>query len=218
VQQIVQANADQVAVPDFGNLSFGQEPTLGLGRSKGFWHNSGGPLLQACDPQWRAAINTSFDGSGLPIEGPCLRRNVSELVPALSIFNVPLLPVGFPVAFDQLANYLVGNPAHGHAGFILSTQVCATLLNLACGPLSEQSIVAINRFNDDRLFLLRDMIQQVRAADMLCHPLAGKTMPGENEELRARLLSCVNEFEQINVGAGTTHTPSPNPGPFNSPY
>ena len=63
--------------------------------------------------------------------------------PQVSIFTVPLPPAGFDEAFALLASYLVGDPALGHAGFILSTQVCATLLNMACGPISQYGIVAV---------------------------------------------------------------------------
>lgn len=209
-EQTVVVDGDNVLVPDFGNVSFTDEPVFGLARSKGYWHNQGRSVLLACDQHWRTTIN------GTQTDPVCLRRNISSLDPDVSIFTVPLLPTSFDNAFDSLSNYLVGDPTLGHAGFILSVQVCATLLNTACGPLSQHGLVAVDVAGDDRLVLLTDLI--AGAKGLLCDPRAGKTLPGENEDFREKLLGCVNEFEQVNSETESTHTPSTTATEFDSPY
>lgn len=203
------ANLSLVDVGDFGALSFGEQPATGVSTSKGFWSNAGMPILMQCDPLWREAVNG-------PVGNPlCLRRPISTDDPAISIFTVAPPPTSFATVYFQLSNYLTSR-ARGHAGYILSSQVCATVLNRACGPFSQFSLIAVDVRGDDRLILVDDLLQNVRT--LLCDPRAGRTSPGENEDLRALMFGCLNEFEQLNSESGSTHTPTRQPNPFPTPY
>ncbi|MBL8898425.1 MAG: hypothetical protein JNM84_12385 [Planctomycetes bacterium] len=202
-------NASLVDVGDFGAISFNEEPTTGISTSKGYWHNAGMPVLRLCDPLWRETVNGP---QGNPL---CLRRPISSNDPSVSIFTVPLAPASFTTAYFHLSNYLTSR-ARGHAGYILSVQVCATALNRACGPFSQYSLVTVDVRGDGRLTLVDDLLQNVRT--LLCDPRAGRTGPGENEDLRALMFGCLNEFEQLNSESGATHTPTTRPKSFSSPY
>lgn len=209
--------------PDFGNLRFEVKP--GVGRTKGFWHNQNGrALLQKCDPDWREVL---WLRKGVPV---CLRTNVSSADPAVSLF-IPPLPVpngplplffslDFATAHDRLANWLVGDPALGHAGFILSTQVAAAILNNECGFM--QFTVYVDRFNNGILVSFDDMIAGV--SQLLCDPNAGLTGPQDPAQaLRATMLACLNEFGGINSTGDLgepqiVYGPSEEVGDFSSPY
>jgi hypothetical protein len=200
--------------PDFGNISF--EVKVGVGRTKGFWHNqNGAALLSVCDPQWRDSLTVR---NGITI---CLRRNISTSNPALSIFAPLQPPATFAQAHEDFADWIVGDPALGHAGFILSTQVAAAILNRDCGYM--QFTAYIDRFQNGILVSFEDMIVGVTSM-LLCHPDAGLTGPHDPAQaLRAQMLGCLNEFESINDTGEPTNPqvvfgPSTSPLPFSSPY
>lgn len=209
----VTATATGVRGPDFGNLYL--EVKTGVGRTKGFWHNQNGrALLQACDPLWRQVL---VERQGVPI---CLRRNVSTANPALSLYLPLQPPATFAQAADDLSNWLVGEAALGHAGYILSTQVAAAILNQACGFM--QFTVYVDRFQNGVLVSFDSMVQGVSA--LLCHPDAGLTGPQDPAQaLRAAMLACINEFGGINNTGDPTapqvvYGPRDTPGDFESPY
>jgi hypothetical protein len=189
-------NATSVAViafgataagPDFGNVQFGLTP--GVGRSKGFWHNQGEPLLLDCEPQWREALGTS-------ISNGFLRKPISSADPAISLFYLPL-ELSFSEAFYQFSNWIVGQGATGHAGYLLSNQVAATILNNTCGFM--QGVIYIDRFGTGELQSLASMLQG--AIGLLTDPCAGLTAPGDPIiclALRETILACLNEFTTIN--------------------
>lgn len=221
------ASAPLVEGPWFGNIEF--ELAIGSngagpGRSKGFWHNAGRPLLLACDtgyPQvWRAALNAA-----------CLRNPISTTDPAISLFIPPppenYYNLAFPQAFSNFSNWIVGLGAQGHAGYLLSTQVAATILNNTCGFM--QGTIYIDRFQNNQLVSLAAMIQG--AIGLLCSPGAGLTRAGDppqpspipGVDLRTAMLNCVNEFDTIN-NTGSASNPQviyrskTEPSPINSPY
>jgi hypothetical protein len=192
--------AASVAGPSFGNVSLEVKP--GVGRTKGFWHNDNGRLLLAgCDPEWRHDL---YVREGVPIG---LRTNISSADPLLSLFIPPFPAPGAPTppfflldfmsAHDQLANWLVGDPALGHAGFILSTQVAAAILNSSCGYMQFDAY--IDRFQDGILVSFDDMIGGV--SGLLTAEGAGLTGPqdpAQYQHLRDMMLMCLNEFGTIN--------------------
>lgn len=202
----VAASEPEVVVPPFGNISFSVRPFVG--RTKGFWHNNNGrALLQACDPQWRDALTT---WNGAPL---CFRRNVSSADPLASIFAPLQPPTPFSTAFDDFAAWIVGSPASGHAGFILSTQVAAAVLNRSCGEMQFDAY--IDRFQNGVLVSLEDMLTGVQ--QLLCDPGAGLTGPHDpNQALRAAMLGCINEFGSIN-NTGDPNSPQIVFGPDSSP-
>jgi hypothetical protein len=121
------ANACQVAGPEFGNVRL--EKSLGAGRSKGFWGGkSGKELLAANDPAWREALN----------DAEYLRRNISTTNQSESKFSVSLL-LSFEDAFAAWSKYVSGSGASGHAGFILSTHIAATILSTSSGSCKASS-------------------------------------------------------------------------------
>jgi hypothetical protein len=219
----VTANAPTIAGPGFGNLSFEVKP--GVGRTKGFWHNANGEALRAAsDPLWRQVL---YVHNNLPVG---LRTNVSTNDPNLSLLIPPLPTVtspppaffglSFAAASNRFNNWIVGDPALGHAGFILSTQVAATILNRRCGFM--QFTVYVDRFQNGILVSLDEML--AGATGLLRDPGAGLTGPNDpNQALRTTMLNCTNEFGSINetgdlsasqVVYGSKSTPSI----FSSPY
>lgn len=206
-------DAENVPGPDFGNIGF--EVKVGVGRTKGFWHNQNGrDLLAACDPHWREVLTVR---RGLPL---CLRRPISTTDPTRSIF-VPLpVPAPFADAHLDFAEWIVGLGAEGHAGFILSTQVAAAVLNRECGFM--QFTAYIDRFQNGVLVSFEDMIAGVTG--LLCDPLAGLTGPNDPpSQLRDTMLACINEFGGINntgdVGEPqVVYGPSDDALDFGSPY
>lgn len=211
-QGSVTANASEVAAPSFGNISFQQ--AFGLGRSKGFWHNEGSALLGQCDPLWRAALN------GTETDPVCLRTNISSADPLVSIFLVPPPPATFGDAFAEWADYIVGDPALGHAGFILSSQVAASILNNTCGFM--QGTIYVDRLQNGVLVSFDSMV--AGAVSLLCNPGAGLTGPNDPfQDLRDLMLACVNEFTTINNTGDlnqpqVVYTVSPTPATFGSAY
>jgi hypothetical protein len=207
------ASAPAVAVPDFGNLSY--ERAVGLGRTKGFWHNqNGAAMMAATDPEWRDAL-TTWNGSPL-----CLRRKVSSYDPNVSIFAPLPLPASFATAHADFANWIVGS-AGGHAGFILSTQVAAAVLNRRVGFMQFDAY--IDRFQNGILVSFDDMVSGVQQ-NLLCHPGAGMTGPHDPEQaLRTMMLGCINEFGSINnsgdpAAAQPVFAPRPTAAGFVTPY
>lgn len=187
VSAIAQANSGNVAGPDFGNVQFGLAP--GVGRSKGFWHNQGEPLLLDCDPEWRDALGTS------PWTG-FLRYPVSSADPLVSVFHLPH-GLSFAEAFSQFSDWIVGLSAKGHAGYQLSNQVAATILNNTCGFM--QGPIYIDRFQTAELESLSSMLDG--AIGLLSDPCAGLTGPSGPKSckpLRDAILACLNEFTTIN--------------------
>ncbi|HLQ37933.1 MAG TPA: hypothetical protein VK348_09035, partial [Planctomycetota bacterium] len=179
-------------------------------------------LLAACDPQWRHDL---YLRKGIPVG---LRTNVSSADPQRSLF-IPPFPGGPPPAFFALsfpdadtafANWIVGDPALGHAGFILSTQVAAAILNNSCGFMKFTAY--IDRFQNGILVSFDEMVRG--ATGLLSDPNAGLTGPNDPyQELRNMMLMCTNEFGTINNSGdlGETQTvygSSSGPKPFFSPY
>lgn len=219
----VTANAATVAGPSFGNLSFEVKP--GVGRTKGFWSNQNGQaLLSVCDPQWRHSL---YLYNNLPVG---LRTNISSADPNVSLF-IPPFPsptsptpaffgLPFLTAHNDFANWIVGNPALGHAGFILSTQVAATILNNSCGYM--QFTVYVDRFQNGVLESLDAML--AGATGLLSDPGAGLTGPNDpNQALREMMLMCTNEFGSINetgdlTSAQVVYGSKATPVDFGSPY
>lgn len=213
-QYTVTADAADVLVPPFGNLSFSVR--TGVGRTKGFWHNNNGrALLAQCDPDWRNAL-TTWNGSPL-----CLRRNISSDDPQFSIFAPLPLPTPFATSFDDFSDWIVGEASSGHAGYILSTQVAATILNSRCGNM--QFTVYVDRFQNGVLVPLEEMITGVQEM-LLCAQGAGLTGPQDPyQTLRDMMLGCINEFSSINntgdpFAAQVVFGPDVIPGAFSSPY
>lgn len=209
----VNASTEIVAVPPFGNVSYGVTP--GVGRSKGFWHNQNGrALLEVCDPSWRDAL-TSPNGNLL-----CLRRPVSSDDPALSIFAPSPPPTPFSSSFNQLSGWIVGLGSNGHAGYILSREVAAAVLNSRCGGMQFNAY--IDRFQNGVLVSFEDMLTGVQ--QLLCAPGAGLTGPHDPyQALRDLMLGCINEFGSINNTGDPNSSqvvfgPDSSPRGFNSPY
>lgn len=207
------AISEIVNVPNFGNVSF--EVKVGVGRTKGFWHNqNGAALLQQSDPNWRDTL-TTWQGSPL-----CLRRSISSYDPQQSIFTPLAPPASFLDAHQDFADWIVGS-ANGHAGFMLSTQVAAAILNSEHGFM--QFTAYIDRFQNGILVSFDDMVSEVRDV-LLCDPGAGMTGPQDPEQgLRAMMLNCINEFGSINNSgdpnsAQTVYGSSESPRAFNTPY
>ena len=128
----VQASVPSTRV-DFGVLYLVFTAELSL--SKGFWHNQGESLLAACDPEWRTVINglSLRDNFTVPYPPP---------TPDPTLFKVSET-ADFQTAFNQLSNYLVGDPAYGILANILSVQYAAANLNKACGPL--EGVIDLHR-------------------------------------------------------------------------
>jgi hypothetical protein len=219
----VTTNAATIAGPSFGNVSFEVKP--GVGRTKGFWSNQNGrALLAVRDPLWRQQL---YVRKQLAM---ALRQNISSADPNVSLLLPPFptasspppafFALSFGDAHDYFANWIVGDPALGHAGFILSTQVAATILNNACGFM--QGTIYVDRFHTGVLVSLDEMIEG--ATGLLRYPDAGLTGPNDPaQSLRAMMLMCTNEFGSINetgdltspqIVFGTTSDPED----FSSPY
>ena len=78
--------------------------------------------------------------------------------------------------------WIVASPSSGHAGFILSTQVAAAVLNRNCGDMQFNAY--IDRFQNGVLVSLDDMLTGVQ--QLLCDPGAGSDgSPRPNQALRA---------------------------------
>jgi hypothetical protein len=199
--------------PNFGVVSL--EVREGVGRTKGFWHNqNGGALLEQCEPQWRDVLTTR---NGSPVS---LRRDVSSDVPSISVFAPLPLPASFTSAFDDWSDYEVGQGASGHAGYMLSTQVAAAMLNSSCGFMQFNAY--IDRHNDGILVSFQSMLDGV--IHLLNEPGAGLTGPNDPfQDLRAMMLMCINEFGSIN-NTGDPSSPqivrgrSSAPNSFVTPY
>jgi len=207
------ANVERVHGPDFGNVSVEVKPLVG--RTKGFWHNQNGrALLEQCDPQWRDALTTRNGG---PVS---LRRNVSSDVASVSVFTPLPLPANFDAAFDDWSDYVVGKSADGHAGYMLSTQVAAAMLSNSCGFMQFNAY--IDRFQNGILVPFSEMLDG--ALGLLNEPGAGLTGPHDPyQDLRDRMLGCVNEFGSINnTGDPNAHQTvwgtTDSPGEFITPY
>ena len=195
------ASAPEVVV-DFGKLIF--QPAPELARSKGYWHNAGEAELAACDPEWRQVVNAL-----------CLRTNFSNPAGQAGTLFTVSEGTPFATAFDELANYLTGNPAYGVLAFNLSVQYCATMLNQNCGPMS-QSTIFIDRLLDDVLISLDSMAANTLA--LLCDSRSADTGPEGDPVWRAVVMGCLTEWEGANSGGGNVFAPAPSPGSFSSPY
>jgi len=208
------ASAEYVAGPEFGNVRY--EVAQGVGRSVDFWSEQNGPgkdILRDCDPSWRTALNVR---DGMPVN---LRNPVSNDNPNASIFTVRPPPQSFNGAFANWKSYANKNP-HDHAGFLLSRQVAATILNNTCGFM--QGDILVDRFNDGVLVSLDVML--AGAIGLLSEVGAGLTGPNDPyQDLRNRMIGCTNEFGSINnTGEPTApqvvYTRSNEPGTIASPY
>jgi hypothetical protein len=200
----VRSANEYVAGPEFGNVVY--ELAAGSGRTIDYWieHVPGSPraseLLRPSDPAWRLALASR---NGAPVN---LRTPISTSLPLLSIFTLPVPPPGLPPgwptsgdlafldAFSRWHAYVI-QAAHDHAGFLLSRQVAATLLNQQFGFM--QGSILIDRNLDGVLVSLEDMLDGVIA--MLSETGAGRTGPNDPfQDLRHRMQMCTNEFGRIN--------------------
>lgn len=174
--------------PEFGNVNF--VLSVAAGRPVGFWCTAGdgSPVLQACEPLWRTALNTR---NGNPVN---LRTPVSNDNPNASIFTLRLPPQSFNGAFANFKSWCE-KTSHEHAGFLLSRQVAAAILNNTCGFM--QGSIYIDRFQDGVLVSLDDMI--AGAIGLLSQTGAGLTGPNDSfQDLRHMMIMCTNEFGRIN--------------------
>jgi len=208
------ATAEYVAGPEFGNVRY--ELTAGVGRPVDFWSEQNGPgkdVLEACDPDWRSALNTY---NGIPVN---LRNPVSNDNPNPSIFRVRLPPQSFDGAFAGWKSF-AEKTSHDHAGFLLSREVGAVLLNNSCGFM--QGDILIDRNNDGVLVTLDSML--IGVIGLLSEVGAGLTGPNDPyQDLRMRMQMCTNEFGSINnTGSPSApqiiYTRSQEAGFFASPY
>ena len=185
---VVVTTAEYVPGPVFGNVRYELVPSAG--RSVEFWSQNGPgrDMLLASDPLWRSALN-SYDG--LPVN---LRRPVSNDNPNASIFTVRPPPHAFNGVWANWKSYVQKEP-HDHAGFLLSRQVAATLLNNAVGFM--QGDILVDRFQDGVLVSLDTML--TGAIGLLSETGAGSTGPNDPyQDLRMRMIMCTNEFGSIN--------------------
>jgi hypothetical protein len=173
--------------PDFGNLGLvnlaDPETGLGPGLSKGFWSNMNGKaLLSTCDPTWRDALNGSVSD---PV---CLRDEYGNF------FTISTTDT-FDDAFDAWNGFVVGDGLIGVAGYMLSTQLAAALLNTTCGNM--QGLIYIDRFQDGVLVEFGELVDG--AVGLLCDPRAVDTSPQTPYfDLRQAMLNCYLEFSSIN--------------------
>lgn len=194
----VATSAEYVYGPEFGNVNY--EVSVAAGRPVSFWAaenddddeaclpGTGCELLFPCEPVWRAALTTR---NGLPVN---LRRSHSTSLAFLSVFVPPTLPASYGQAFEDWESF-ANSPTNDHAGFLLSREVGAAILNNTCGFM--QGSVYINRFQDGVLVSLDEML--VGAIGLLSTPGAGQTRPGDPyQALRALMIGCTNEFGRIN--------------------
>ncbi len=195
--------AEYAVGPEFGNVSYIVE--LVAGRTPTYWGNRDcncenpsvgtGPdsvcglaILREHDPAWRTALNTR---NGMPVN---LRNPVSNDNPSASIFQLNWPPQSFCGAYANWRGY-VNKQDHDHAGFLLSREVAAAILNNTFGFM--QGDVYIDRFQDGVLVSLADML--TGAIGLLSEPGAGLTGPNDPyQDLRMRMLGCINEFGTIN--------------------
>lgn len=198
----VNAGSECVAGPEFGAVGFELLP--GAGRTHEFWatynchykpdqnpnYPCGQTLLEACEPQWRDALTTR---NGAPVN---LRKPLSTDLPSASVFvPPPTLTVDFHHAFLDWRNYVRTHP-EDHAGFLLSREVAATILNNSCGYM--QGVIYIDRHQDGVLVSLEEML--AGAIGLLSETGAGLTGPNDAyQDLRQRMFMCVNEFGTINI-------------------
>ncbi|MBL8860411.1 MAG: hypothetical protein JNK02_00220 [Planctomycetes bacterium] len=212
------ATGERVAGPDFGSVSYQLTPFVG--RTVGDWadgYDQGGSssaaILLACDPLWRTALTTR---NGAPVN---LRRAVSNDNPNASIFTLRPPPQAFNGAFANWRAYANSNP-RDHAGFLLSREVAATILNNTCGAMPGD--VLIDRFQDGVLVPLSVMLDG--AIGLLSQVGAGLTGPNDPyQDLRHMMIMCTNEFGSIN-NTGDPSSPqvvysrTQSPAFFESPY
>ena len=102
VEVTVVADVPEITV-DFGKLFMINTPEFS--RSKGYWHNQGELELLACDPVWRTVLNDQ-----------CLRTNFSNPNGQAGTLFTVSEGTPFSQSFQELSDYLVGNPALGSAG------------------------------------------------------------------------------------------------------
>jgi hypothetical protein len=191
-------STEQVAGPDFGNLRF--ELVVGGGRPADFWSEdcdepgcvSGESLLEASDPDWRLALNMH---NGAPVN---LRRPISTDIELLSVFTLHPEPFCFEIpfhvdyAFWQIYTHY---PPHDHAGYLLSREVAAALLNNQFGFIQGSLLIDVH--NDGILVPFEELLAGV--IGLLSQEGAGLTGPDDPyQELRAQMLMCINEFSSIN--------------------
>jgi hypothetical protein len=210
---VVVTNDDNVDGPAFGNISFEVKP--GLGRSKGFWHNQNGrAILAQHDPQWRTALTTRADYT------LNLRRPIVSTDPAVSIFRPLPPPATFDAAHADFAEWIVSDPTLGHAGFILSSQLAASILNHDFGFM--QFTIYVDVHHDGLLQSFEELVEH--AAGLLSSPTVGLTVPGGGvDEEREHIFYCINEFSGINNSGDLAQPqvvfgPTPRPKAFASPY
>ena len=197
---LVVADSTRIRI-GFGNVFLTNTPEFA--RSKGYWHNQGQGELAACDPLWREALNDL-----------CLRTNVTNPNgEAGTLFSVPT-DVPFQTAFAQLSAYLV-TPAQGVLANILSVQYAAANLNWSCGPLAGRTTY-IDRLGDGVLISFEDLA--ALTLDLLCDPRSANTGPGGDEEWRAMIRMCLDEWEDMNSTGGSIFTRSTSPPAFPTPY
>lgn len=231
----VTTTLESVAAPEFGNVAF--ELQVSAGRPTTFWisscshededdededdeeheHDCGCPvtgrsLLQECDPTWRQSLTTRNGG---PVS---LRRSVSSDNPNVSIY-FPNPNSSFSSAFKKWKRY-IQLPDHDHAGYLLSREIAATLLNTSCGFMDGS--IYVDRFQDGVLVSLQEML--TGAIGLINETGAGLTGPNDPfQDLRHRMIMCTNEFRTINNTADPSapqvvYRSAGSPTIFFSPY
>jgi hypothetical protein len=152
--------------------------------------------MEASDPLWRQELNMH---NRSPVN---LRTPVSSDIPSASIFTLHMPPQSFNGAFADWKSY-VNLTSHDHAGFLLSRQVGAAILNNQIGYM--QGSILIDRHHDGVLVPFEDML--TGAIDLLSEVGAGLTGPNDPyQALRAMMFMCINEFGSIN-NTGDLSTP-----------
>lgn len=226
IEAPVTASSECVAGPSLGAVVF--EVLAGAGRSHEFWatynchykpeqnpnYPCGETLLEQCEPAWRDVLATR---NGAPVN---LRKPISIDLPSASVFAPPPPPLDFHHAFLEWRNYVRSHP-NDHAGFLLSREIAATLLNHSdCGFM--QGVLYVDRFQDGVLVSLEVMLDG--AIGLLSETGAGLTGPNDPfQDLRQRMIMCTNEFGTINL-TGDAGAPQvvyrqrPSPLAFEIPY
>lgn len=185
---------------DFGNFALENMPELNL--TTAFWAFQGWLLLLPCEPEWRSIVNDL-----------CLRTNVTNANGQEgTLFTIPL-DAPFDEAVEALTVFLV-EPTNGVLANQLSKEFCATNLNLACGNL--QGTVYLDRNLDGVLISTDELVELTRG--LLCDPCAANTGPGGDEECRAAIQMCLQEWEGTNSNGSRIYTKRSSPREFESPY
>lgn len=122
----------EATLPGFGAIAF--EVDVGVGRTAVFWGDNGDgrDRMDQFDPIWREVLTVR---KGLPV---CLRRPINTSLQFLSIYEPLPHPWPFCLAYLQFKLWINSNP-RDHAGYLLSREVAATILNNEIGFMQGTS-------------------------------------------------------------------------------